>query len=72
MIPACINLNLYMYKQKNYLHVVNNRNARTRAHDAPLVLTVKPNNEMNKRDVYYKGVYYTKLELSFCRREKLS
>ena len=48
-------LSLFMFKQKDNVHIVNNRNVRTRAHDALLFTTVKPNNEKFKRNVYYKG-----------------
>ena len=37
------------------MHIVNNRNVRTRAHDALLFITVKPNNEKFKRNVFYSG-----------------
>ena len=39
-----VHLNLFMYKQTNNVDIVNNRNVRTRAHDAPLFKTIKPNN----------------------------
>ena len=44
-----------MFKQKHNVNIVNNRDVRTRAHEAPLFTTVKPNNEKYKRNVYYKG-----------------
>ena len=47
--------NLYMFKQKTTIHIVNTRNVKTRAHDAILYTTKKPNNEKFKRNVYYKG-----------------
>ena len=50
-----MHLNLYMFKQKGNVNIVNTRNARTRAHDALLYTTNKPNNENNKRNVYKKG-----------------
>ena len=50
-----LHLNLFMYKQKLNVNIVNNRNIRTRAHDALLFTTVKPNNEKYKRNVFYKG-----------------
>ena len=48
-------MNLYMFKQKDNTDIVNNRNVRTRAHDAILFTTVKPNNEKFKRNIFYKG-----------------
>ena len=50
-----LHLNLYMFKQKGNVDIVNTRNIRKRAHDAILYTTVKPNNETYKRNVYYKG-----------------
>ena len=50
-----LHLSLYMYKQQDNLDIVNTRDVRTRAHDALLFITVKPNNEKYKRNVYYKG-----------------
>ena len=50
-----LHLLLFMYKQQQNVHIVNTRNVRTRAHDALLFTTVKPNNETYKRNVYYKG-----------------
>ena len=35
--------------------ILNKRNVRTRAHDAILFTTTKPNNEKYKRNVFYKG-----------------
>ena len=43
-----------MFKKKGNMTIVNNRNVRTRAHDAILFITVKPNNEKCKRSVLYK------------------
>ena len=50
-----LHLNLYMFKQKENVNIVNTRNVRTRAHDAILYTTIKPNNEKYKRNVFYKG-----------------
>ena len=50
-----LHLNLFMYKQQHNVEIVNNRNVRTRAHDALVFKTVKPNNEKFKRNIYYKG-----------------
>ena len=50
-----LHLNLFMFKQRDNRHIVNNRNLRTRAHDAVLFITNKPNNEKYKRNIYYKG-----------------
>ena len=44
-----------MFKQQTNVDIVNSRNVRTRAHDALLFTTIKPNNEKFKRNVYYKG-----------------
>ena len=48
-------LKLYMFKQQNNMEIVNNRLIRTRAHDATLYLTNRPNSEKYKINVYYKG-----------------
>ena len=50
-----MHLNLYIFKQKGNVNIVNTRNVRTRAHDALLYTINKPNNENNKRNVYNKG-----------------
>ena len=50
-----LHLNLYMFKQKGNVEIVNTRNVRTRAHNALLFTTLKPNSEKYKRNVYYKG-----------------
>ena len=50
-----MHLQLYMYKQKHNMEIVNNRNVYTSAHDAVLYTTLKPNSEKYKRNVYYKG-----------------
>ena len=50
-----MHLFLFMYKQKGNICIVNTRNVRTRAHDALLFITKKPNNEKYKRNVLYKG-----------------
>ena len=50
-----MHLHLYMFKQNNNNMIVNIRNVYTRAHDAVLFMTVKPNSEKYKRNVFYKG-----------------
>ena len=50
-----LHLSLFMYKQQDNVDIVNNRNVRTRAHDAILFTTIKPNNESYKRNIFYKG-----------------
>ena len=50
-----MHLILYMFKQKGNLDIVNKRDVRTRAHDALLFTTKKPNNEKYKRNVLYNG-----------------
>ena len=50
-----LHLNLFMFKQKGNVHIVNTRDVRTRAHDAPLFNTVKFNNEKYKKNIYCKG-----------------
>ena len=50
-----MHLDLYMFKQKGNVNIVNNRNVRTRAHDAVLFTTSKPNNEKYKRNILYRG-----------------
>ena len=37
------------------MEIVNRRKVRTRAHDALLFNTYKPNNEKCKQNVYYRG-----------------
>ena len=44
-----------MFKQKGNINLINNRKVRTRAHDAILFTTLKPNSEKYKRNVLYKG-----------------
>ena len=50
-----MHLQFYMYKHKGNIFIVNNRNVRTRAHDAVLFQTTKPNSEKYKKNVFYKG-----------------
>ena len=50
-----MHLNLFMFKQKSNLNIVNTRKVYTRAHDVILFKTIKPNNEKYKRNVYYNG-----------------
>ena len=44
-----------MFKQKQNDLIVNMRNVYTRAHDAILFITIRPNNEKFKRNIYYNG-----------------
>ena len=44
-----------MFKQKHNVAIVNIRNVCTRAHDAVLCTTLKPNSEKYKINVLYKG-----------------
>ena len=44
-----------MFKQTGNVNIVNTRDVRTRAHDAVLFTTIKPNNGKYKRNVFYKG-----------------
>ena len=50
-----MHLQLYMYKQKHNVTIVNLRNVNTRSHDALLFTTLKPNSEKYKNNVMYKG-----------------
>ena len=50
-----MHLQLYMFKQKHNVTIVNNRNVHTRAHEALLYTTLKPNSEKYKNNVFYKG-----------------
>ena len=50
-----MHLQLYMFKQKHNVDLVNNRTVCTRAHDAILFITKKPNSEKYKINVFYKG-----------------
>ena len=50
-----MHLILYMYKQKSNHAIVNARNVQTRAHDAILFTTDRPNSEKYKNNVLYKG-----------------
>ena len=43
----------FMFKYRNNNKFLNNRNVRTRLHDAPVFNTVKPNNEKYKNNVFY-------------------
>ena len=45
----------FMYKQTANPEIVNNRPIHTRAHDAPLFITIKPKNETTKKSVLYRG-----------------
>ena len=50
-----MHLQLYMYKQKTNLGIVNTRNISTRIHDAIIFTTKKPNSEKYKLNVLYKS-----------------
>ena len=50
-----MHLQLYMFKQKSNVNIVNNRKVCTRMHDAIVFTTFKPNSEKYKRNVLYKG-----------------
>ena len=46
---------MFMFKQKNNELIVNQRVINTRAHDALLFQTERPQNEKYKRNIYYNG-----------------
>ena len=50
-----MHLKLFMFKQKLNGEIVNTRQINTRAHDAILFLTIRPNSEKYKVNVYYRG-----------------
>ena len=50
-----VHLQLYMFKQRNNAEFVNSRKVCTRAHDAILFNTNRPNSEKYKINVFYKG-----------------
>ena len=50
-----IHLNLFMFKQRGNLSIINRRPVNTRAHDALLFNTTKPNNEKYKHNIFYRG-----------------
>ena len=50
-----VHLNLFMYKQQGNVDIINKRKVNTRAHDALLFTTHKPQNEKYKQNVYYRG-----------------
>ena len=50
-----VHLNLFMYKQKDNVNIVNKREVNTRAHDALLFTTFKPNNEKYKQNSLCRG-----------------
>ena len=45
----------FMFRNKHNAKLLNVRNLRTRLHDAPVFLTVKPGCEKYKTNVFYKG-----------------
>ena len=48
-------LRMFMFKQCENELILNIREIHTRAHDAPLFKTDRPNNETYKRNIYYNG-----------------
>ena len=44
-----------MFKNRENKDFLNNRETRTRLHNAPVFVTQKPNNEKYKANVFYKG-----------------
>ena len=50
-----MHLKLFMFKQRDNMNFVNNRKVNTRAHNATLFVTKRPNSEKYKLNVYYKG-----------------
>ena len=48
-------INTFMFKQKNNQDLIDARDIRTRAHDAILFITIQPNCEKYKHNVYYYG-----------------
>ena len=51
-------LRMFMFNQRENELIVNRRNVFTRAHDAPLFITYKPNNEKYKRNIFYNGAIH--------------
>ena len=45
-----VHLNLFMYRQQQNVDIINKRKVYTRAHDALLFITKKPNNEKYKQN----------------------
>ena len=45
----------FMFKNRDNIEFLNTRNVRTRLHDAPVFITIKPNCEKAKNKVFYKG-----------------
>ena len=45
----------FIFKYRNDVKYINNRDVRTRLHDAPVFITKKPNNEKYKQNVFYYG-----------------
>ena len=54
-LPRKMHLLLFMFKQKDNMNLVNTRVIHTRAHDAILFITERPNSEKYKINVLYKG-----------------
>ena len=47
---------MYVYVQARHNElIVNRRNIQTRANDALLFITIRPNNKKHKWNIYYKG-----------------
>ena len=45
----------FIFKYRNDVKYINNRDVRTRLHDAPVFITKKTNNEKYKQNVFYYG-----------------
>ena len=54
-VRRIVHLRMFMFKQKENEQIVNRRNINTRAHDAVLFNTERPQNEKYKRNIYYNG-----------------
>ena len=50
-----MHLKLFMFKHKLNLEIVNTRPVNTRAHGATLFVTIRPNSEKYKMNIFYKG-----------------
>ena len=54
-VRRIVHLRMFMYKQKNNDLIIDRRIINTRAHDAPIFQTKRPQNEKYKRNIYYNG-----------------
>ena len=50
-----LKIEIPMFKNRNNENFLNTRQIRTRLHDAPVFVTIKPNCEKFKNSVFYKG-----------------